>query len=74
VDGAGRIIVSEKAGPRAKVYDPEGRLLTVVSDDAFDPGAKNMDLAVDSRGRIYVVDTVKLEVCVFARESEKASG
>ena len=74
VDDAGRVIVSEKAGPRAKVYDPEGRLLTGVSDDAFDPGAKNMDLAVDSRGRIYVADTVKLEICVFAPESEKVSG
>jgi len=74
VDGAGRVIVSEKAGPRAKVYDPEGRLLAVVSDDAFDPGAKNMDLAVDSRGRIYVADTVKLEICVFAPESGKVSG
>jgi sugar lactone lactonase YvrE len=74
VDGTGRVIVSEKAGPRAKVYDPDGRLLAVVSDDAFDPGAKNMDLAVDSRGRIYVADTVKLEICVFAPDSEKVSG
>jgi sugar lactone lactonase YvrE len=65
LDGAGRVVVSEKAGPRAKVYSPDGRLLAVVADDVFDPGAKNMDLAVDSRGRIYVVDTVKLEICVF---------
>ena len=46
----------------------------MVSDDAFDPAAKNMDVAVDSRGRIYVADTVKLEICVFAPESEKVSG
>lgn len=65
VDDQGRVIVSEKAGPRVKVYDPEGRLLAVVADEAFDAGAKNMDLAVDSKGRVYVVDTVRLEICVF---------
>jgi len=68
VDGAGRVIVSEKAGPRAKVYDAEGQLLAVVADDVFDPNAKNMDLAVDSRGRVYVVDTVRLEIYVFSPE------
>jgi len=66
VDGAGRVIVSEKAPPRAKVYDPEGQLLAVVADEGFDPNAKNMDVAVDSRGRIPVVDTVALEIRVFA--------
>lgn len=66
LDGAGRVIVTEKAGPRAKVYSPEGRLITVVADDVFDPGVKNMDVAVDTDGRIYVVDTVKLEICVFS--------
>jgi len=65
VDGAGRVFVTEKAGPRAKVYDPEGKLITVVADDVFDPNAKNMDVAVDSKGRVYVADTVRLEVLVF---------
>lgn len=69
VDAAGRVIVSEKAGPRVKVYDPEGRLLEVVADDVFDPTAKNMDLAVDSRGRIYVADTATLEIRVFEPKS-----
>lgn len=65
VDDQGRVIVSEKAGPRVKVYDPEGRFLEVVADDVFDPAAKNMDLAVDSRGRLYVADTATLEIRVF---------
>ena len=69
LDRAERVVVSEKAGPRAKVYSAAGQLLAVVSDDAFDPGAKNMDLAVDSGGRIYVADTVRLEICVFAPTS-----
>ena len=66
VDGAGRVIVTEKAGPRAKIYDAGGALLSVVADDGFDLGAKNMDVATDSRGRIYVADTERLEIRVFA--------
>jgi sugar lactone lactonase YvrE len=69
VDDKGRVVVSEKAGPRVKVYDPEGTLLTVVADDVFDARAKNMDLAVDAGGRIYVADTVTLEICVFELEA-----
>jgi sugar lactone lactonase YvrE len=74
VDDEGRVIVSEKAGPRVKVYDPEGRLLEVVADDVFDPAAKNMDLAVDSRGRIYVADTATLEIRVFEPQAPEATG
>lgn len=65
VDGRGRVVVTEKAGPRAKVYDPTGELLTVVASDVFDPSAKNMDVAVDSLGRIYVADTARLGIRVF---------
>jgi len=63
------IVVTEKAGPRAKIFDAEGELLTVVATEVFDPNCKNMDLAVDSQGRIYVVDTVRLAVFVFAPAS-----
>lgn len=73
VDGTGRVIVSEKAGPRVKVYDPAGELVAVVADAAFDAGAKNMDLAVDSEGRIHVVDTVRLELCVFSPSGSEAA-
>lgn len=69
VTAEGHIVVTEKAGPRAKIYDASGELLTVVATRVFDPNCKNMDLAVDSRGRIYVVDTVRLAVFVFAPAS-----
>jgi sugar lactone lactonase YvrE len=61
----GRIYVTEKAAPRAKVYDRDGNLLSIVADQGFDLSCKNMDLAVDSRGRVYVVDTVRLHIRVF---------
>lgn len=69
----GRVVVTEKAGPRAKVYSPDGKLLAIVADDAFDENCKNMDVAVDAQGRIYVVDTVRLHICVFAPDEEEAA-
>lgn len=68
VAGRDRIYVTEKAGPRVKVYDFQGRLLSVIATAPFDPNCKNMDLAVDARGRVYVADTVRLEICVFEGE------
>jgi sugar lactone lactonase YvrE len=65
VDAAGRVIVTEKAGPRAKIYDRDGELVCVVATDIFDPAAKNMDVAVDRTGRILVADTARSEIVVF---------
>ena len=60
-----RIYVTEKAGPRAKVYDFSGNLMAVIAPPAFDPNCKNMSVAVDARGVVYVADTVKLAIFVF---------
>ena len=73
LDVRGRVIVSEKAAPRVKVYDPAGTLLVVVADAVFGTQAKNMDLAVDAKGRIYVADTASLAVCVFTPGGEGAA-
>ena len=70
VTGCDRIYVTEKAEPRAKVYDLQGTLVAVIATDAFDPNCKNMDIAVDRRGRVYVVDTVKLEILAFEGDAE----
>ena len=68
----GQIIVTEKAGPRVKLYDAAGKLLALVGREAFDPICKNMDVATDARGLIYVVDTVRLHICVFAPEEDES--
>jgi len=73
LDDAGRVFVTEKAGPRVKVYEPEGTLLGVVADDGFEPAAKNMDVQVDAAGRIYVVDTVSLAIVVFAPDGPEGA-
>ena len=70
VTDQGHVYVTEKAAPRAKVYDAEGELLAVIASDVFDPNCKNMDLAVDTQGRVYVVDTVLLQIHVFVRDEE----
>ena len=63
---AGQIVTVEKAPPRVKVYNSAGELLTVVNGpNDFDPQCKNMDVAVDSAGRIYVVDTQRLALVVY---------
>ncbi len=59
------IYVTEKAGPRAKVYDFSGNFQGVIASDQFDPNCKNMSVAVDGRGVVYVADTVKLSIFVF---------
>jgi hypothetical protein len=59
------IFTTEKAGPRVKAYDFSGKLLAVIATDLFDANCKNMDIAVDARGRVYVVDTVKASIFVF---------
>jgi sugar lactone lactonase YvrE len=69
----GQIVVTEKAGPRVKVYTPAGELLTVVADLDFDPNCKNMDVAVDSRGRIYVADTVRLRIIVYEPDADSSA-
>ena len=60
-----RIYVTEKAGPRAKVYDFDGTLQAVIASAPFDPNCKNMSVAVDGRGVVYVADTVKLAIFAF---------
>lgn len=66
----GRVFVTEKADPRVKVYDAGGRLLSVIASVEFDANCKNMDIAVDRDGRVYVADTVRMTVLAFEGDEE----
>jgi hypothetical protein len=62
----GKIIAGEKVAARVKVYSPEGRLLSLIGPEHFDPGCTHFHLAVDSKGRIIVADPVRLKVKIFS--------
>ena len=64
----GQVVVTVKADPHVKVYDASGKFLAVVGKGDFELACKNMDVAVDSKGRIYVVDTVRLDICVYTQK------
>jgi hypothetical protein len=65
VSPSGWVYVTEKAGPRAKVLDAEGKLVAVIAESVFDAQSKNMPVAVDEHGSVYVADTVKRDIIVF---------
>lgn len=66
---AGSIVTSEKGIPRIKVYDSRGTFQALVAGpDDFAEGTTGLDLAVDSRGRVIVVDPMAGAVRIFAEE------
>ncbi|MBE3097739.1 MAG: hypothetical protein IMZ44_11520 [Planctomycetes bacterium] len=65
----GHLVTSEKGLPRVKVYTPEGELASVVAPRAaFAEGTTGLDVASDSRGRIWVLDPVARKVRLFTRK------
>ncbi|HLK69559.1 MAG TPA: hypothetical protein VKU19_39285 [Bryobacteraceae bacterium] len=66
---SGRIYVTEKAGPRLKVYSRDGEFQGVIAANCFDPNCKNISVQAGTGGRVYAADTVKLEILVFEPEA-----
>jgi hypothetical protein len=66
----GKIVAGEKVAARVKVYSPEGKLLSIIGSEHFDPGCLHFHLAVDSKGRIIVADPVRLQIKVFSPEND----
>ncbi|MHB9031118.1 MAG: NHL repeat-containing protein [Candidatus Latescibacterota bacterium] len=65
----GRFITSEKGIPRVKVYDRLGNLESVVAGPGqFLEKTEGLDLAADSKGRIFVLDPMKMAVRIFERK------
>ncbi|MEI6456285.1 MAG: hypothetical protein WCO93_08350 [bacterium] len=66
--GDGSFVTSEKGIERVKVYSPEGDFRWIVaSPDLFVEGTKGLDIAVDSRNRILVLDPGKKLVRIFKK-------
>jgi hypothetical protein len=64
----GKFITSEKGLPRVKVYDRAGRFECVVAGpDRFARDTVGLDVAVDSTGRILVLDPAAGAVRVFEK-------
>lgn len=61
----GRVATTEKGVPRLKVHDANGRLLAYVGAGSFPGKAAGMDIAVDSKGRIALVEPVSLKIGFF---------
>ena len=65
---AGEFITSEKHIVRVKQYDAKGQLKGVISgQDDWTPNAVGLDLAVDSTGRILVLDPTADVIRVYIK-------
>jgi DNA-binding beta-propeller fold protein YncE len=63
----GEIWVSETAGHRIAIFDPEGRLLRRIGKRGKHPGDFNFPtyLWIDKEGRVYIVDSMNFRVQVL---------
>jgi hypothetical protein len=68
----GSFVTSEKGIERIKLYWPDGTFRGVVAGpDAFIEGTRGLDLAVDSKDHIFVLDPEKKQVREFAVKNQK---
>ena len=71
----GAFVTSEKGLPRVKLYDPKGVFLGVVAGpEDFAEGTVGLDLAVDARGRVLVLDPTAGCVRVYVDKARKQEG
>lgn len=78
----GRYVTCEKALPRVKIYSAKGEFECVVAgpeqfpenakvgagETASDGARSSLDVVVDARGRVYVLDTVTGQIHIFERK------
>ncbi|OFX61849.1 MAG: hypothetical protein A2046_07435 [Bacteroidetes bacterium GWA2_30_7] len=68
----GSFVTSEKAIERVKIYSQSGEFKCVVAGtEKFDKGTKGLDLAIDSKERIFVLDPMRKMVRVFEKKDER---
>lgn len=64
----GSFVTSEKGIARVKVYNRIGELTSVVaSAQQFDEGTEGLDIAVDSRQHVYILDPKRKQVRIFTK-------
>ncbi|MBN1559573.1 hypothetical protein JW998_04945 [candidate division KSB1 bacterium] len=65
----GSFVTSEKGLLRIKIHKPIGEFDTVVAmPDQFDPDTSSLDVAVNSRGQILVLDPQRAQVRIFQKK------
>jgi hypothetical protein len=65
----GSFVTSEKGIERVKVHQPSGEYKCVVAaPDNFLEGTKGLDIAVDSKDRIYILDPAKKVVNIYIKK------
>jgi hypothetical protein len=65
----GSFVTSEKGLERIKIYKPNGDFSCLVAGSgAFVEGTNGLDLAVDSKGRILVLDPEKNQIRIFTEK------
>ena len=65
----GSFVTSEKGIERVKVYSPKGVFQCIVAPpSAFTEGTKGLDLAVDSKDRIFVLDPDRKQIRIFVKK------
>jgi sugar lactone lactonase YvrE len=71
IDKNGDFVTSEKGLPRIKLYDMTGKLKGVVAPPSeFNEKCVYMALAVDSKNRVFALDSVKKMVRVFEKKQK----
>ena len=65
----GSFITSEKGLERVKEYSVTGQLKSVIAGpDSFNSGTTGLDLAVDSKDRVIVLDPARKQIRIFERK------
>jgi hypothetical protein len=64
----GAFVTSEKGIARVKVYNRIGKLISVVaSARQFDEGTEGLDIALDTKQNIYILDPKRKQVRIFTK-------
>lgn len=67
----GAFVTSEKGFVRVKIHEASGALRSVVAGpDSFDEGTVGLDLAVDSRGRVVLLDPKRRQIRIFEERDQ----